>query len=53
MIGDRWPSTLAAAFSSWWGITLQVLMLAGLVALVRIDWTRVLARPAAGSLSRG
>jgi membrane protein YqaA with SNARE-associated domain len=45
--------TLTGAFSSWWGITLQVLMLAGLVALVRVDWTRVLARPAAGSSPRG
>jgi membrane protein YqaA with SNARE-associated domain len=34
--------TLTAAFSSWWGITLQALMLAGLVALVRVDWTRVI-----------
>jgi uncharacterized membrane protein YdjX (TVP38/TMEM64 family) len=45
--------TLTAAFSSWWGITLQVVMLAGVVALVRVDWTRVLARPAAGMRSRG
>jgi len=34
--------TLTGAFSSWWGITLQVLMLAALVALVRVDWTRAL-----------
>src|SRR4051812_12502711 len=45
--------TLTGAFSSWWGITLQVLMLAGLVALVRVDWTRVLARPVAGTTPRG
>ena len=45
--------TLTGAFSSWWGITLQVLMLAGLVALVRVDWTRVLARRAAGTQPRG
>jgi uncharacterized membrane protein YdjX (TVP38/TMEM64 family) len=45
--------TLTAAFSSWWGITLQVVMLAGVAALVRVDWTRVLARPAAGMRSRG
>ena len=45
--------TLTGAFSSWWGITLQVLMLAGLVALVRVDWTRVLARRGAGTRPRG
>jgi membrane protein YqaA with SNARE-associated domain len=45
--------TLTGAFSSWWGITVQVLMLAGLVALVRVDWTRVLARRAAGTRPRG
>jgi hypothetical protein len=33
---------LTGALSSWWGITLQVLMLAAVVALVRVDWTRVL-----------
>jgi membrane protein YqaA with SNARE-associated domain len=41
--------TLTGAFSSWWGITLQVLMLAGLVALVRVDWARVLGRRASGT----
>jgi membrane protein YqaA with SNARE-associated domain len=45
--------TLTGAFSSWWGIALQVLMLAGLVALVRVDWARVLSRPAAGTTPRG
>jgi membrane protein YqaA with SNARE-associated domain len=45
--------TLSGAFSSWWGITLQVLMLAGLVALVRVDWTRVLGRRAAGTSDPG
>jgi hypothetical protein len=39
--------TLTGAFSSWWGITLQVLMLSALVALVRVDWARVLSRRAA------
>jgi membrane protein YqaA with SNARE-associated domain len=38
--------TLTGAFSSWWGITLQLLMLAALVALVRVDWARVLRRGA-------
>ena len=45
--------TLTGAFTSWWGITLQVLMLAGLVALVKVDWTRVLSRRAAGTRPRG
>jgi membrane protein YqaA with SNARE-associated domain len=45
--------TLTGAFSSWWGITLQVLMLGALVALVRVDWTRVLGRRAAGTESHG
>ena len=35
-------STLLDALRSPWGIALQVVMLAGLVALVRIDWARVL-----------
>ena len=33
---------LQSGFTSPPGITLQLLMLAGLVALVRIDWTRIL-----------
>jgi membrane protein YqaA with SNARE-associated domain len=45
--------TLTGAFSSWWGITLQVLMLAGLVALVRVDWAAVLGRRAAGTRHGG
>jgi hypothetical protein len=44
---------LSAEPISWWGITLQVLMLAGLVALVKVDWTRVLSRRAAGTAPRG
>lgn len=32
------------AFTSWQGVVLQIAMLAGLVALVRIDWTRVVSR---------
>jgi uncharacterized membrane protein YdjX (TVP38/TMEM64 family) len=34
--------TLTGAFSSWWGIALQVLMIAAVIALVRVDWTRML-----------
>jgi hypothetical protein len=49
----RLEHTLTGAFSSWWGITLQVLMLAGLVALVKVDWTRVLSRRAAGMQPHG
>jgi membrane protein YqaA with SNARE-associated domain len=45
--------TLTGAFSSWWGITLQVLMLGALVALVRVDWTRALGRPAVGTQPHG
>jgi hypothetical protein len=45
--------TLTGALRSWWGITLQVLMLAGLVALVRVDWTAVARRRAAGTRLRG
>jgi membrane protein YqaA with SNARE-associated domain len=36
-------SILQGSFTSPAGITLQVLMLAGLVALVRVDWARILA----------
>ena len=45
--------TLTGAFTSWWRITPQVLMLAGLVALVKVDWTRVLSRRAVGTVPRG
>jgi uncharacterized membrane protein YdjX (TVP38/TMEM64 family) len=38
-------TTLTDAFSSPVGIGLQVLMLAGVVALVRVDWVAVLRRP--------
>jgi uncharacterized membrane protein YdjX (TVP38/TMEM64 family) len=37
-LGDVFADSLASPL----GITLQVVMLAGLVALVRVDWTRVL-----------
>jgi uncharacterized membrane protein YdjX (TVP38/TMEM64 family) len=37
--------TLTGAFTSWWGITLQVLMLAGLIALVRVDWAARAPQP--------
>ena len=42
-IGDAFMETL----SSPWGILLQVTMLAALVALVRIDWARLLGVTAA------
>lgn len=32
------------AFASPWGIALQLLMLAGLVALLKVDWAKLLAR---------
>jgi uncharacterized membrane protein YdjX (TVP38/TMEM64 family) len=37
-------STLTGSFTSPWGIALQVLMLVGVVALVRVDWARVIGR---------
>jgi membrane protein YqaA with SNARE-associated domain len=37
-------SVLTDAFASPLGIALQILMLAGLVALVRVDWAQVLGR---------
>ncbi len=39
---------LKGAFTSPLGIALQVLMLCGLVALVRIDWARILTRRRSG-----
>ncbi|MET0973130.1 MAG: hypothetical protein ABWY95_06905 [Thermoleophilaceae bacterium] len=41
-------TTLTDAFSSPFGIALQLVMLLGLVALVRVDWTKVLARRRGG-----
>lgn len=35
---------LAKTLTSPWGVVLQLLLLGGLVALVRIDWAKVLAR---------
>lgn len=35
---------ITSSFTSPWGIALQVLMLAGVVALTRIDWLRLLER---------
>jgi membrane protein YqaA with SNARE-associated domain len=35
-------STITSAFASPLGIALQIVMLAGLVALIRVDWTRLL-----------
>ena len=37
-------SVFQKAFTSPLGIALQVIMLAGLVALVRVDWAKVLNR---------
>ena len=42
-------STITGAFTSPLGIALQIVMLAGLVALMRIDWARLLARRGGGS----
>ena len=41
-------STLTGAFRSPVGIALQVLMLAGLIALLRVDWAKLLAGRAPG-----
>jgi membrane protein YqaA with SNARE-associated domain len=37
-------SVMTDAFASPLGVALQILMLVGLLALVRVDWTRVLTR---------
>jgi hypothetical protein len=37
-------SSLTAAFSTPWGIALEVALLAGLVALIRVDWGQLLTR---------
>lgn len=42
-------ATIVGAFTSPLGIGLQIVMLAGLVALMRIDWATLLARRARGS----
>lgn len=42
-------STITSAFTSPWGIALQVVMLLALVALMRIDWARILAHQAGDS----
>jgi membrane protein YqaA with SNARE-associated domain len=42
-------STITSAFTSPLGIALQVVMLAGLVALMGVDWARILARRAGDS----
>jgi hypothetical protein len=44
LASDSLGDTLTGAFTSPLGIALQILMLGGLVALLRIDWVRVLAR---------
>src|SRR4051794_7124819 len=41
---DTFGEVLRDALTSPLGIALQVVMLGGLVALVRVDWTKVLAR---------
>jgi membrane protein YqaA with SNARE-associated domain len=42
---DRLGPALLDSLRSPWGIALQVVMLGMLVALVRVDWARVLSRP--------
>lgn len=42
-------STITGAFTSPWGIGLQIVMLAGLVALMRADWAGLLSRHGRGS----
>lgn len=51
---DSLGDTITGAFTSPWGVALQVLMLIGLVALLRVDWVKVLARrrPGAGPRPR-
>jgi membrane protein YqaA with SNARE-associated domain len=39
-------SIFQSAFRSPWGIALQIVMLAGLVALFRVDWAGIIARRA-------
>jgi len=41
---DSFGDTLTGAFTSPYGIALQLAMLAGVVVLVRVDWVKVLAR---------
>jgi hypothetical protein len=35
---------LLSQLTSWWGVALQVAMLAGIVLLARVDWVRLLTR---------
>lgn len=44
LVESSLEKTFTAAFSSPFGIAAQVLMLLGLVALVRVDWVRLLQR---------
>jgi membrane protein YqaA with SNARE-associated domain len=46
-------SAITGAFTSPLGIALQLLMLAGLVALMRIDWATLLARRSGNSTAAG
>jgi hypothetical protein len=48
---DNLGSVLTDALSSPTGIAMQVAMLAGVVALVRIDWARLLSRRADRSVT--
>jgi membrane protein YqaA with SNARE-associated domain len=52
LASESLQEVLRGSLSSPLGIALQILMLAGLVALVRIDWGRILARRAARSPER-
>jgi membrane protein YqaA with SNARE-associated domain len=40
---------LLSSLTSWWGVALQVAMLAGIVLLARVDWVRLLTRRGDGS----
>jgi hypothetical protein len=46
-------SILESTFRSPWGIALQLVMLAGLVALMKVNWARVLTRGSTGSTPTG
>jgi uncharacterized membrane protein YdjX (TVP38/TMEM64 family) len=50
---DKLGDALLNALRSPWGIALQILLVAGLVALVRIDWVKVLRGSPQSSRSEG
>ena len=49
LVAHSLKTTLTDAFSSPLGIAVQLLMLLGLLALVRVDWVRLLQRRAGGT----